>query len=123
MHRPERHFRPLALLGVWAILCLTLVSGRAFASMTPMAEVRPMAAMAMASPAMAMARMLDCTPCVRCYVAPATVAQGVGEESDARHEPAWRVRLPTLPDATRSVDTAGWHPRLPVRIAFCRWLD
>ena len=27
------------------------------------------------------------------------------------------------PDATRAADTGGWPPRLPVRIAYCKWLD
>lgn len=74
-------------------------------------------------PLAAMPQMLDCMPCAGCYVAPAPVAQGGSAKPGHSGEPEWRWHGLTLPDAPRAADTEGWPPRLPVRIAYCRWLD
>lgn len=74
-------------------------------------------------PASAMPQMLDCLPCAGCYVAPAPTVQGGSAEPGQSGEPAWRCHSVALSDATRAADTGGWPPRLPVRIAYCRWLD
>jgi hypothetical protein len=116
--------RTIAFVGAWVFLCLALVSGTSRASMTsmaPTAEARPMVASAM--PAAVMPQMLDCMPCAGCYVAPAPVAQGVSAEPGGTNEPAWRVHDPAQPDTTQTSNPGGWPPRLPVRIAYCRWLD
>ena len=120
MRWPERRSLPLAVAGVWLILCLVLVSGDALASSARMAQARPVTSSAM--PSAAMPQMLDCLPCARCYVAPAPVAVGVVEPAGT-DEPAWRVQDPALPYTTRDPDRGGGPSRLPVRIAYCRWLD
>lgn len=118
---PERCSRTIAFVGAWMFLCLALVSGASRASTASMAEARPMVVLAM--PAAAMPQMLDCPPCARCYVAPAPVAHGVSAEPAGTDEPTWRVHDPALPYTIRAIDTGVWPPRLPLRIAFCRWLD
>lgn len=121
MHWPERRSLSLAVAGVWLILCLVLVSGDALASATRMAQARPVTSSAM--PSAAIPQMLDCLPCARCYVAPAPVAVGVVEPAGT-DEPAWRVHDPALLYTTRATpDRGGGPPRLPMRIAYCRWLN
>jgi len=66
---------------------------------------------------------LDCAPCVRCYVAPVPVAQGFSGESKEAQAPHWQVPATVRVETAWAFDTGVWHPRLPVRIEFSRWLN
>lgn len=122
MRRPDHTLRawPLrALLGIWLFLCLSLVGGAAQASTAAKQEAMPMAVAAMSPGSMAM----DCAPCVRCYVAPVPVVQGFSGESKEAQAPHWQVHASARVEIARSFDSGVWHPRLPVRIEFSRWLN
>jgi hypothetical protein len=62
-------------------------------------------------------------PCARCFAAPAPAVQGVSAEPGEPTEPAWRAQVSAAPDSSAFMDAGNQLPRLPVRIAFCRWLD
>lgn len=80
-----------------------------------------MVASAMASHARP--QMSDSMPCARCFAAPAPAVQGVSAEPGEPTEPAWRAHATAAPDSCLLMDAGNQLPRLPVRIAFCRWLD
>ena len=66
---------------------------------------------------------LDCCPCAACCTAPVPAAHSFSGESREASTPTWHV-LPRRTDSSaRTVDTRGRRTLLPVRIAFCRWLD
>lgn len=89
--------------------------------MASLAEARPLPAAVMA--AEPMPQLQDCMPCAACHAAPAPAVNGVGGEPRAPDDPAWPVHQPVLRFAVLDIDGAGWRPRLPARIAYCRWLD
>lgn len=68
-------------------------------------------------------QMSDSMPCAQCFAAPAPAVQGVGAEPGEPIEPAWRTQGSATPDLSVFMDAGDRLPRLPVRIAFCRWLD
>ena len=80
-----------------------------------------MAVAAMPPDSMPMAK--DCAPCVRCYVAPVPVAQGFSGEIKEAIAPHWQVLVTAQVETAWAFDTGVWHPRLPVRIEFSRWLN
>lgn len=122
MRWPERRLRrPLALAGVLLCLYLVLAPGASRASAVAMQEAQSMAPAVVASTPMR--QMLDCMPCVGCYAAPAPVGQGVSGEPGDVDGLAWQARDPALPRSMWSTDAGGWRAQLPLRIAFCRWLD
>ncbi len=121
MRWPELHLRSLAFVGAWLVLCPVLMSGEARASTTTMPEGR--SEPASARPSVPMPQLLDCMPCFGCYLAPAPVAQGVSGEPPGPREPAGRVTDAELPIWPECIEAGARPPRLPVRIAFCRWLD
>lgn len=121
MRWPDLHWRSLALVGAWLVLCPVPMSGEARASMTTMPEARSMPASA--GPSVPMPQMRDCMPCIGCFLAPAPVAQGVNGEPSEPREPAERVPDAVMPNRLGWIDAGARPPQLPVRIAFCRWLD
>jgi len=106
-----------------AALALSLVSlgTQACASVIVLEEARP-TAISSAMSSQSMPAAFDCTPCARCYVAPAPATHGFNGDDQPPEERWWHVHEPSVPSAI-FVDSGGWHVALPVRIAFCRWLD
>lgn len=109
------------LLGVGLYLCLSLLAADAQASLEGRNETVNIAVIAM--PSGSMQKAVDCAPCVRCYVAPAPVAQELSGESKEAQAPHWQIHATAQVDAAWNFDTGIWHPRLPVRIEYSRWLN
>ena len=101
-------------------LSLVLLVAQARATVRVLEEARPAAASAMDSRPLPAA--FDCMPCARCYVAPAPATHGSGGDDQPAEELRWHVQAPPAFSAIFS-DTGGRYVALPVRIAFCRWLD
>ena len=124
----ERQLRGHALSGA-LLLCLTLVGvgSEARSASASLQEARPVMAPAMVSMADAKPRpmpgLADCAPCAGCYIAPAPSTHGFSGEGKASEAQAWHVQAVPLPTADWWLDSGGERPRLPVRIAFCRWLN
>ena len=119
MRRPDRLGRWGALRGLVLWLCLALLGAGVQAAPRAMQEADASSAAAMDS--RSMSAFVDCVPCASCYLAPAP--QGFSGKGKEPEEPVWRVPAAPLADADDRIDSGGWHPRVPVRIAFCRWLD
>lgn len=102
-------------------LSLVVLGTHARASALVLQELRPTAATAMSSQSMPAA--FDCTPCAAvCCVAPPPETHGFSGEDQPPEEHRWHLqRPPTFNEIF--FDTGGWYVALPVRIAFCRWLD
>ena len=117
----------LACVAVGACLLLVLFSGGSQASTGRVADERPMVAPATAPGTEValhpMPKALDDMTCAQCYAAPGPAADGVSAESGLRETTARQERTTSVDDTTLFKDTGGWRQRLPVRIAFCRWLD
>ena len=102
-------------------LSLVLLGTQVGAPEVAREEARPTAvSSAVSSQSMPVA--FDCTPCARCYVAPAPATHGFNGDDHPPEERWWHVHQPSVPGAI-VFETGGWHVALPVRIAFCRWLD
>lgn len=122
LHNHTLHaLRWRVLLSAWIYLCLSLIEGAAQASAVARQEAMPMAVSAMSSDSMPQA--MDCAPCVWCYVAPVPVAQGFSGKSKEEKAPFWQVHATAQVETAWTFDTGVWHPRLPVRIEFSRWLN
>jgi len=115
--------------GVWhalgsavALLCLALPNAAPGASARTTQQARPLesSATAFAQPSMPMAT--DRMPCVRSCLAPVPSAQSLGAECPPPDEPPSRF-LASPVDAAWRFDTGGGHARLPLRLAYCRWLN
>ena len=113
-----RLWRVLAAVAAW--LCLALLGAPAAQAMAQ--DARPAQAVIEAPmPSMPMAS--DCMPCAICCLAPTPTTQGFSGELRQPDEPAWRLHAPPVSDVAQAFDTGGGHPRLPVRIVYCRWRD
>ncbi len=123
MGRLERLYLWRALCGAVLLLCLALFAAGARAAVPAMEEARPAVAMIPMTVSHAMAGALDCVLCAGCYIAPAPTTHGFSGECQEPEEPAWRVHATSPPDSFWMFDMGGRHVRLPVRIAYCRWLN
>lgn len=121
MRRLELPHRWHAVGGVALLLWLMLFDTPAVAAMPAMQEVGPVVTSAMGSESMPV--VSDCVTCVLCCIAPAPTTLGFSGECKESDDPVWRLFTPSLLHSTRGLDAAGAQARLPVRIAFCRWLD
>ena len=117
---PRWGARVRALASAALALSLVIIGTQADASALVLEEVRPTAATAMSSQSMPAA--FDCMPCARCFVAPAPATHGSGGDDQAPEELRWHVPRPPAFNAI-FFDTGSRYIALPVRIAFCRWLD
>lgn len=118
-HRWGAHMRVLVRAALTLSLVLPCV--QASASEAIREEARPTAvSSAMSSQSMPVA--FDCTPCARCYVAPAPATHSFNGDDQPPEERWWHVHQPSVPSAI-FFDTGGRYVALPVRIAFCRRLD
>ena len=122
----ERLHRGHALSGA-LLLCLTLVGvgAEARSASASLQEVRPVMAPAMVTMADAkpMSGLADFAPCAGCYSAPAPSTHGFSGEGKEPEAQAWQMHAVPVPTEDWWLVTGGEHPRLPVRIAFCCWLD
>lgn len=101
-------------------LSLVLLGVQARASEVVGQGTRP-TAVSSAMNSQSMPAAFDCTPCARCYVAPAPATHGFNGDDQPPEERWWHVHQPSVPNSV-FFDTGGRHVALPVRIAFCRWL-
>lgn len=126
--RPLSHTLPALQTRCWRVvigaglyLCLLLLGAGAQASSVARSEAMAVVASGMSSDSMPNA--VDCAPCARCYVAPAPVALEISGESIETNAPYWQVHATVQVDTVWTFDAGVWHPRLPVRIAFSKWLN
>jgi len=120
MRPPERFGRWRALIGVAVFLWLMLLGLVAPASMAGMLQTRPMLESTALSHGASSAD--DCTPCAGCYVAPATSAHGFSGEGREADAGGWWLHTAPALDLQGYFARASLCARVPVRIAFCRWL-
>ena len=120
MRRPERFGRRRALVGVAMFLWLMLLGLVAPASMAGMQQARSVLESTALSHAASSAD--DCMPCAGCYVAAATSAHGFSGEGKETDAAEWRLHTEPAPNLKGYFETASLRGRIPVRIAFCRWL-
>ena len=111
-----------ACLGVIAFLCLTWLGTDVRASSSAAQGIRVTADSTSASWSGLIAA--DRTPCALCYGAPEPAVHGLSATCTKRPPLAWWTELPTATEATWQVATdSGGQGIVPIRIAFCRWLD
>ena len=118
-HERSRRWRAFAACLAWA--CLALIGTGARASNVDTQELRAEAATAMVSERMSGAA--DCMPCALCFVAPAPSEHTF--TCDAKEAAPWAQHVPAplaLP-VTRVTSRSTPREHVPIRIAFCRWLD
>ncbi len=109
-------------LGSFALLLwLTLFGTGATASSPMRQEAGPVAAAGMASGSMPMTT--GCMPCAICCIAPAPATHGFTGQCHGPDAPSWRADAPQEPRPAESFGDGGLRARLPLRIAYCRWLD
>ena len=127
MRRLERRRECRALCGALLFLHLTLVcvGANARSLLASVEQARPVTVSATASmsDAQSMASLVDSAPCASCYLAPALSTQGFSGEAKEPGTPKWHVHSVPLPRDDCRLDTEEQQAGLPVRIAFCRWLD
>lgn len=121
MRRFECLGRWRALVGAWVLVCLGLLGGGVRASMPTLQEARPSMASAMASTSTPMAS--DRMPCATCCIAPAPSAHGFNGEGKQPESATWWVHGQPITATVRFLETGSSRVKVPIRIAFCRWLD
>ncbi|MBI2752372.1 MAG: hypothetical protein HYX46_02490 [Betaproteobacteria bacterium] len=103
------------------LVCLALLGGGARASAPAIQEARPVMVSAMASPSVPMAS--DRMPCATCCIAPAPSTHGFNGEGKEPESATWWVRHKRAPATVRFLETGSSRVQLPIRIAYCKWLD
>ena len=121
MPRPDRFGRWRLALGAAVFLCLALVAAGARASAPPMQALSASAASPVA--AQSMPKASDCMPCALCYVAPAPSAHTTTGEGKEPESARWWARSQPIPSTVRFLAAESSRVPVPIRIAFCRWLD
>lgn len=117
MRRLDRLCRWQVSVSAWVLVCLALLGGGARASVPTLQEVRP----AMVSPSMPMAS--DRMPCATCCIAPAPSTHGFNGEGKEPESATWWVHDERTPATVRFLETGSSRVPIPIRIAYCRWLD
>jgi hypothetical protein len=119
--------RPLESWGRWctlgviaALLFLPLLSAGAEATRPAMQEARPM--LSSDATMQATPSVMDCVPCVHCYVAPAPPRFGFSGDCIEPESPWQHMQARARPDLATPFDTGRLRTRLSVRIEYCRWL-
>jgi len=107
-------------LGAVVFLCVALGSG-VRAAAPPMQEMAAAAPMPAAAQSMPVAS--NCMPCALCYVAPAPSAQTTTGEGKEPESATWWPLDPAIPSTVRFLAGEDSRVPVPIRIAFCRWLD
>lgn len=120
MRRLDRLCRWQVIVSAWVLVCLALLGGGVRASVPMPQEARPAMVSAMALPSMPMAS--DGMPCATCCIAPAPSTHGFNGEGKEPESTTWWVHDQRIPATVRFLETGGIWIKVPIRIAFCRWL-
>lgn len=125
MLRRERRCTCSACLAAGVSLVLALFSGARQAFKSRVVEGR---AMAEPAPQWGTARnpmrtVLKVMFCAQADAASGSVVQSISGQGGRPEKAPWQEHSISLPDTTQPAATGGGWARLPVRIAFCRWLD
>ena len=110
-----------AFVGAALLLCVALAGTGARASVLSMQEARAATASTVVAPGKPM--VSDGTPCALCYVAPAPSPHAFTGEGKETEPLTWCVHAEPLPAGVRFLTTGTRRDRVPIRVAFCRWLD
>jgi len=121
MLRPERLGRWRAEAGALVLICLALLGTCAQAAMLQDREFRATAAASAPSTGMPMAS--DGVPCALCFVAPTPSPRTFTAESKEPEPSTWWILDQRAPSETRFQVLEHSPERVPIRVAFCRWLD
>jgi hypothetical protein len=121
VRRLERHCRWHTFASVWVLVCLALLGGGVRASVPTLQEARPVMVSAMAAPSMPMAS--DGMPCATCCIAPAPSTHAFSGEGKEPESATWWVHEQRTPETVRFLETGSSRVKVPIRIAYCRWLD
>lgn len=121
MRRPDHLRGWCAFVGAALLLCVALAGAGAGASVLSMQEARAATASTMAAPGMPM--VSDGMPCALCYVAPTPSSHAFTGERNEPEPLTWWLRAEPMPAAVRFLTTVSRRDRVPIRVAFCRWLD
>lgn len=121
MRRPDHPRAWCAFVGAALLLCVALMGTGARASVTSTQEVRATTALTMTGPAMPMAS--GSRPCALCYIAPTPSPHAFTGEGKEPEPLSWRVPAQPTPATVRFLTTVSRRDRVPIRVAFCRWLD
>ncbi|WP_137860694.1 MULTISPECIES: hypothetical protein [Variovorax] len=117
----ESHGHWLVVVGACSFLLLAFFSGAGQAAMAHALEARPVNAPAMGLEPVPKA--LDDRPCVACHIAPGPVMYGFGELREPLAKASWQAYAASFPGTPVAAEHEDRQLRVPVRIAFCRWLD
>ena len=121
MRRPDNLRAWCAFVVAALLLCVSLAGTGARASMSSIPEARATTASTMAAPGMPTAS--HGMPCALCYVAPTPSPHAfTGEGKEPAPQTWWVHAKPTLA-AVRFLTTVRRRDQVPIRVAFCRWLD
>lgn len=121
MLRPESLRRSCAFVGAALLICMALAGAGARASVLAMQEARAATVATMAAPGMPM--VSDGMPCALCYIAPIPSPHAFTGEGKEPEPVTWWVHAEPVPAAVRFLTTVSCRDRVPIRVAFCRWLD
>ena len=121
MRRLNRLCRWQVSVSAWVLVCLALLGGGARASAPTLQEARPLMVSTMTSPSMPMAS--DRMPCATCCIAPAPSTHGFNGEGKEPESATWWVHDQRTPVTVRFLETSSSRVQVPIRIAYCRWLD
>jgi hypothetical protein len=119
--RPESLRRWCAFVGAALLLCVAVAGTGARASVLSMQEVR--ATTASTGDAAGMPMASGSMPCLLCCIAPASTPHAFTGEGKEPEPLTWWVHAEPPPAAVRFLTTVGRRDRVPIRVAFCRWLD
>lgn len=121
MRQPDHLRSWCTFVGAALLLCVALAATGARASVGSMPEARAATASTMAAPGMPM--VSDGMPCALCYIAPTPSPHAFTGEGKEPEPLTWWVHAEPTPAAVRFLTTARPRDRVPIRLAFCRWLD
>lgn len=121
MRRPDHLRAWCAFFGAALLLCAVLAGTSARASGLSIQEARAATASTMVAPGMPM--VSDGMPCALCYIAPAASPHTFTGEGKEPELLTWWVHAPPTPAPARFLASEGRRDRVPIRVAFCRWLD
>ena len=121
MQRPDRRRAWCAFVGAALLLCVALAAAGARASVLSVPEARATSASTMATPDMPM--VSAGMPCALCYVVPTSSPSAFTGEGKEPEPLTWWVHAEPTPAAVRFLTSVSRRDRVPIRVAFCRWLD
>jgi hypothetical protein len=121
VRRLDRLCRWQVSVSAWVLVCLALLGRGASASVPTLQEAPPVMVSTTASPSMPMAS--DRMPCATCCIAPAPSTHGFNDEGKEPESTSWWVHEQRSAATVRFLETGSSRVKVPIRIAYCRWLD